>query len=83
MRIQKISLKNFRGIPNIDIDLSGKSVIFFGINGVGKSSILRAVDLLFANIIGKLQGTKRRLAELELDDIYDHTEKARIEAVFP
>ena len=48
MRLQEISLKNFRAINTADIKLDGKSTVIFGINGTGKSSILRSINLLFA-----------------------------------
>ncbi len=79
MRINEISLVNFRGIKDLNIRPEGKCVVLYGINGVGKSSVLRSVDLIFANIISKLQENKKKLAELTQDDIYDHSEKAKIE----
>ena len=69
MKLSSITLQNFRGIRSMDIQLDGKSTEYFGINGVGKSSVLRAVDLLYANIIGRLQKSKKRLAEMNEDDI--------------
>ena len=44
MKLSEITLKNFRGIHELDIQLNEKSTVFFGINGVGKSSVLRAVE---------------------------------------
>ena len=38
MRLQELSLKNFRAIDTADIKLDGKSTVIFGINGTGKSS---------------------------------------------
>lgn len=54
MKISKISLKNFRGINNIDLDLNQESTVFFGINGSGKSSILHAIIILYSQIISVL-----------------------------
>ncbi len=82
MRIKRISLQNFRGFRELDIELNGKSTVFFGVNGVGKSSILRAIDLVYANIIGNILGTKKRLAELNEDDIYDHKPFAEAKVTF-
>ena len=69
MKLSEITLKNFRGIHELDIQLNEKSTVFFGINGVGKSSVLRAVDLLYANIIGRLAGSSKKLAQMTEDDI--------------
>lgn len=43
MRLEWIELENFRAIEAARLELNGKSTILFGINGTGKSSILRAV----------------------------------------
>lgn len=51
MRLENVVLDNFRAIGHAQLDLHGKSTIIFGINGTGKSSVLRSIDLLFANII--------------------------------
>lgn len=83
MKLKSITLQNFRGIEKLTIFLDGKTTVFFGINGVGKSTILRAVDLLYANIIAKLIGAgKRRTAELNCEDISYGKSKAGINAVF-
>lgn len=79
MRINRVSLENFRGYKDINIDINGKDVILFGVNGVGKSSLLRAIDLVFSNIIGAILDTKKRFTDFSLDDIYDHEQYARIE----
>lgn len=81
MKLKTIKLTNFRGVENLEIPFDGKSTILFGINGVGKSSVLRAVDLIYANIIARLTASKK-LAELQYDDISYGRSKAIIEAVF-
>lgn len=35
---------------------------------MGKSTILRALDLIYANIISRLVSSKKKLAQLEYDD---------------
>ena len=83
MKLKSITLQNFRGIEKLTIVLDEKTTVFFGINGVGKSTILRAVDLIYANIIAKLIGTgKKKSTELDYDDISYGKSKAIIEAVF-
>ena len=69
MKIKNLSLRNFKGISEINLDLEGKSTILFGVNGVGKSTVLRAIDLLYANILWKLTKSKKKLADLEFDDL--------------
>lgn len=60
MKLKSITLQNFKGIEKLTIVLDGKTTVLFGINGVGKSTILRAVDLIYANIIAKLIGTGKK-----------------------
>lgn len=59
MKLNSITLQNFKGIDNLEIKLDGKTTVIFGVNGVGKSTILQAIDLLYADIIAKLMGTIR------------------------
>ena len=59
MKLDSITLQNFKGIDNMEIKLDNKTTVIFGVNGVGKSTILQAIDLLYADIIAKLMGTVR------------------------
>lgn len=82
MKISKIHLYNFRGISDLELNLEEKSVVLFGINGVGKSTILRGIDLLYANIIAHLLKSSKLLAELTEDDIMFGKAKAKVAANF-
>ena len=80
MKIKQISIQDFRGIDNLNLTLNGNSAVFFGINGIGKSTVLRAVDLLFANIIWKITNSKK-LADLDIHDIRSGRARAEIKMV--
>ncbi len=67
MVIEKLFYKDFRGIHELTIDLSARSTILFGINGVGKSSILAGINLLYANVINRLVG-QRFKQSIKFDD---------------
>ena len=54
MRIRKVYLKDFRGISEAQMDFDEKSIVLFGVNGSGKSSILQAVNLVFEKLINKV-----------------------------
>ena len=70
MVIEKLYLKDFRGIHNLELDLQGKSAVLFGINGVGKSSVLMAVSILYANIINRLVRMRfKQTVKMEESDI--------------
>lgn len=81
MKIKKLYLENFKGISSLQLELDGKSTIFFGVNGVGKSTILRAIDLLYANILWKLTKTKK-LADLQDEDLSYGKSKGGVHAWF-
>ncbi|MDE6391425.1 MAG: DNA replication and repair protein RecF [Duncaniella sp.] len=46
MRLQELSLTNFKNIPSARLELSGKVNCFLGDNGMGKSNLLDAVYFL-------------------------------------
>lgn len=81
MKLKTIELKNFRGIESLTVPFDGKNTILFGTNGVGKSAILRSIDLIYANILAALTNSKKS-AELECDDISYGKSQAQIDAVF-
>lgn len=78
MKVKTITVSNFKGIESLEIPFEGKSTIIFGVNGVGKSTILRTIDLIYANIISSILHSKKRLAQLEYDDISYGKSTARI-----
>ncbi len=53
MKLQKIYIKNFRGIKEVFIDFQGKTNLLIGDNGCGKTTILEAVDLCFNSKLEK------------------------------
>jgi len=70
VKIVSLEFNNFKGIKKILFELDGKSAVFFGVNGVGKSSILRGINLIYSNIINKI--VKYRFKQginIELSDI--------------
>ena len=81
MRLKQIKLTNFRAIDDAIIEFDGKSTVIFGINGTGKSSILRSVNLLFANIINQVVNRKelKQNYAIQLEDImYGKREKEKL-----
>ena len=83
MKIKSISLENFKGINDFDLELNGKSTILFGINGAGKSTVLRAIDLLYSNLINRF--VKYRFKQginIELTDISFGKSECSISAEF-
>lgn len=76
MKIDKISYMNFRGLSNMSLELGGRSIVLYGINGSGKTSILRGISLLFAQILNKVVENqfKQEIALSDDDITYKNTE---------
>lgn len=82
MKIQRLELHFFHSFCDESIDFQGKNVVFYGINGAGKSSILKAINLLYANIINQIVNRKelRQKYSMTLDDIMFGRQEAGIGA---
>lgn len=75
MKLQRLHIKGFRNIDDLDLDLSeqnGLSVLI-GNNGSGKSNILEAVVAIFASLYSK---SKRFFPTFDYDIEYQLQEKA-------
>ena len=80
MRIEEIAISNFRGIKNQTIVFDGKSTVFFGVNGTGKSTILRAINVMFSRIVQKIvQSRYKQTINMTKEDIRFGESKASIE----
>ena len=82
MKLQTLGLQSFHSFYDVNIDLQGKNTVFYGINGAGKSSILKAINLLYANIINQIVNRKelRQKYSMTLDDIMFGRQEAGISA---
>ena len=70
MKINKVYLKDFRGISETEIDFGGKSIVLFGINGSGKSSVLHAINLVFERLINRIvQNRFKQSIKMEETDV--------------
>ena len=58
VHIEKLILQDYKSFSNLELELNGKTTILFGMNGTGKSSILRSINLLYAGIINRLVKNK-------------------------
>lgn len=83
MRLEYIELENFKAIESARIEFNGKSTVIFGINGTGKSTILRSVSLLYANIINQIVNRKelRQNYAIQLEDIKYGRRETKIKAL--
>jgi len=80
MKIEKLSIKNFKGIGNLEINTKGKSIKVYGDNGTGKTTISDAINWL---LFGKdSQGnSKFALKPLDEDGNEIHYLETEVEAI--
>ena len=70
MKIDAIELKSYRGFKDTSIPFDGKSTILYGINGAGKTSVLDAINILYARIINRITSNKfKQIDNLDITDI--------------
>jgi len=79
MKINKITIKNYKGIKDLEIDLNGKNTVFFGENGTGKTSILNAITTLYYPIINKIALKKNKPVNILEEDITFGESKTNLE----
>ena len=56
IRIDKIQVKEFRGIRDLTLDLKGQNFAACGPNGTGKSGIVDAIEFALTGNISRLAG---------------------------
>ncbi|WP_145247443.1 AAA family ATPase [Pseudomonas oryzihabitans] len=67
MKLKKIILANFRGFDQIDLDFADDVTVIAGVNGVGKSGVLKALAGALSLAMPRL--TVSRESPLSLNDI--------------
>lgn len=84
MKIKKLELINFKSMNDVSFELNGKSTVLFGANGTGKSSVLKSINLLYANIINQIVNRKelKQSYALRLDDIKYGKSEMKLSAEF-
>jgi DNA repair exonuclease SbcCD ATPase subunit len=58
IKIKKINIHGFRGIPDLELEPEGKSLLLRGENGTGKSSIVEAIEFFFTGKVSHLEGVQ-------------------------
>jgi energy-coupling factor transporter ATP-binding protein EcfA2 len=56
IRLEKLSIHNFRGIRELDLGLAGKNFAIQGPNGSGKSGVVDALEFVLTGSITRLTG---------------------------
>ena len=81
MRINKINIQNFKGIRKASINLDGKSAVFFGINGAGKTSILEAITIVISKVLSEAALSDKLIdvSSITVDDMKSGYTKTQIQ----
>lgn len=69
MRIRQLTIENFRAIGHLELDCSKGANVFIGDNGVGKSTVLEAIGMLFSWLNARYSSAKGRGRSIRQDDI--------------
>jgi predicted ATP-binding protein involved in virulence len=70
MRLKKLTLSNFRGFEQIEIDFCDDFTVIAGVNGSGKSSLLKAISSIASYLLPKTTSAKKESFSLAESDIY-------------
>lgn len=69
MQIKNLRIENFKIFQNLELVFDGRSTILFGINGVGKSSVLSAIAYIFRVFLNQINPAQSKAFESLQDDI--------------
>ncbi|KEO82445.1 AAA family ATPase [Tumebacillus flagellatus] len=67
MKITRLHIKNYRRFRDLELQLNGESVVLFGENGAGKSSVLEATSAVLSRMVRHL--THATLRGIEVKDV--------------
>lgn len=73
IRVESITIKEFRGIRDLTLDLKGKSFAVCGPNGTGKSGVVDALEFVLTGNVSRLSGEGS--GEISLKQHAPHVDK--------
>lgn len=80
MRIEQLTISNFRGVRQLSLEFGGDAAVIWGRNGAGKSSVVDALDFLFSGDIGRLTGRQGLSLQRHGKHIDAHVDDSFVEA---
>ena len=82
-KIKKISITGLRGVQKtMELPLSEKSILLYGDNGTGKSSISDSVEWFFNDSVSHLSGSEIELKDAMRNANLNYTEVSSVELDF-
>src|SRR5689334_10618690 len=83
IRIKKLSIQGLRGVKRtLELPLSEKSILLYGDNGTGKSSITDSLEWFFKDYVVHLSGSEIDLKEALRNTNLSETDVSSIEIDF-
>jgi predicted ATP-binding protein involved in virulence len=70
MRVKRLTLTNYRGFQQLDIGFGGNITILAGVNGSGKSAVLRALAAILSHLLPKVSPSKEAVGTFSISDIH-------------
>lgn len=78
MKLETLSLVHCGGFERLDIAFEPDVTLIAGVNGVGKSTVLRALGVILSRTQRRIGVTRNRPLSLKPDDIFIGSEVARL-----
>jgi predicted ATP-binding protein involved in virulence len=82
MKLQKLSLANFKGFEQLDLDFEPDVTVLAGINGIGKSSVLYAIAVILSKALPLFTSSVSKPRYFEVDDIYSRGDVLKVVTQF-
>lgn len=77
--VLSIRFEHFRGLPDSDFKLKGKSLVLLGSNGKGKSALVDGIEFLFSGKVNRFVGSGT--GSIDHDDAIQHIKKLGVPKV--
>jgi predicted ATP-binding protein involved in virulence len=82
MKLNEISISNFKGCQDIHLNLDDQLTVIIGANGAGKSTVLDAISIVLSWIIARIRNAKGQGRYISEDEIYNGFSSGSLEAKF-
>lgn len=82
MKIERLTLTNFRGVPHRSLSFHPEFNLIVGVNGVGKTSVLDALRVMLAHAIQMFAKAPRFNVEFDTDDLMRGADEMTVELRF-
>src|SRR6266436_5078601 len=73
IRVESITIEDFRGIRSLTLDFKGKNFAVCGPNGTGKSGVVDALEFVLTGNLSRLSGEGR--GDISLKEHAPHVDK--------